>query len=165
MADGRETRATIDSETVKGLLLINGGGAVALLAFLPGLLQEPEFSSLSKAIIWAIFTFQCGLVFAVIHNRLRGLCSLEYANKPENRTDCSFFSKMSDKPCVCIFSRAFMWLSIVTFLLAGLIVLKAGLCHLNKTENSQSTVVHSSPNKALLVMYLEHSKSIFPADR
>ena len=62
MADGRETRATIDSETVRGLLLINGGGAVALLVFLPGVLQKPELEPLARAIIWAIFTFQAGLV-------------------------------------------------------------------------------------------------------
>lgn len=61
MADGRETRAGIDSETVRGLLLINGGGAVALLAFLPGILQKPEFESLARASIWGVFIFQLGL--------------------------------------------------------------------------------------------------------
>ena len=85
MADGRETRAGIDSETVRGLLLINGGGAVALLAFLPGVLQNPELKDLARAIIWAIFTFQAGLACAVIHNRFRRLCSLEYVTARENR--------------------------------------------------------------------------------
>lgn len=33
MADGRETRATIDSVTVRRLLLFKVGGAVARLAF------------------------------------------------------------------------------------------------------------------------------------
>jgi hypothetical protein len=35
MATGLEIRAQIDQENVKGLLLINGGAAVALLAALP----------------------------------------------------------------------------------------------------------------------------------
>ena len=58
MADGQEIRAGVDTETVRGLLLINGGGAIALLAFLPGVLLKPELESLARAIIWAVFTFQ-----------------------------------------------------------------------------------------------------------
>ena len=85
VGNGRETRAGIDSETVRGLLLINGGGAVALLAFLPGVLQKPEYESLARAIIWAVFTFQAGLALALIHNRFRRLCSFEYSKAPENR--------------------------------------------------------------------------------
>lgn len=42
MAPGLEIRAQIDSENVKGLLLINGGGAVALIAFLPAVIGKPE---------------------------------------------------------------------------------------------------------------------------
>lgn len=147
MADGRETRATIDTETVRGLLLVNGGGAVALLAFLPGLLMEAEFLSLSKATIYAIFTFQCGLIFAVIHNRLRGLCSLQYVKKKENRTPCSLFGKETEKPCVCLWSRGFMWGSISAFLLAGLIMLNAGLVHLNSRGVSSDEAVNVLPNQ------------------
>jgi len=125
MADGRETRAAIDSETVRGLLLINGGGAVALLAFLPGVLQKPEFESLARAIIWSVFTFQIGLAFAVVHNRLRRICSLEYAKK--DRKKCSLFGRELREPCVCHWSIGFMWGSIVSFLVAGAIVLNAGI--------------------------------------
>ena len=148
MADGRETRAAIDSETVRGLLLINGGGAVALLAFLPGVLQKPELLTLSKAIIWSIFTFQAGLAFAVVHNRFRRLCSLEYAKKPENRKTCHFLGKPLEQPCICHWSTGFMWSSIVAFLLAGLIVLCAGLTviggNVGATSASTTNVVAPS---------------------
>ena len=104
MADGRETRAAIDSETVRGLLLINGGGAVALLAFLSSIIGKPEFSVLSQAVIWASFLFQVGLVAAVVHNRFRRLCSLEYAKKQENRKQCTLFGRVLREPCICHWS-------------------------------------------------------------
>lgn len=125
MADGQEIRANVDTETVRGLLLINGGGAVALLAFLPGVLQKPELESLARAIIWAVFTFQLGLAFAVIHNRMRRKCSLEYAKK--ERVPCSICGIVLHEPCVCHWSIGFLWSSITAFLAAGIIVLVAGL--------------------------------------
>ncbi|MEW6164587.1 MAG: hypothetical protein AB1642_05965 [Pseudomonadota bacterium] len=128
MADGVELRAGIDAETVRGLLLINGGGAVALLAFLAGIIAKPELAVLARAIIWSVFTFQLGLVAAVIHNRFRRLCSLEYAKKPENRKKCSLFGHVFKEPCICHWSIGFMWASIGAFLIGGLLVLGAGLC-------------------------------------
>lgn len=153
MADGRETRATIDSETVKGLLLINGGGAVALLAFLPGVLQKSELASLARAIIYSVFTFQLGLVCAVIHNRFRRLCSMEYAK--EDLELCSFFGIKLKRPCICQWSIGFMWASIVLFLMAGVIVLVAGLGVVGVSTKSKTTPIEKSailikapPNKA-----------------
>jgi hypothetical protein len=75
---GIKIRAQIDTENVKGLLLINGGGAVALLAFLPAVLGKPEYAALAKAILWALLLFQFGLLTAIAHNRLRRVCSLVY---------------------------------------------------------------------------------------
>lgn len=136
MTDGRETRAAIDTETVRGLLLINGGGAVALLAFLPGVLQKPELDALSTAIMWSVFTFQVGLALAVVHNRFRRLCSLEYAKKAENRSVCAPFGKKSEQPCICHWSIGFMWCSVGAFLLAGIIVLNAGLNVIERESNT-----------------------------
>ncbi len=125
MTDGRETRAEIDHETVRGLLLVNGGGAVALLAFLPSVLQKPELELLARSIIWAVFTFQIGLACAVIHNRLRRKCSMAYAKK--DREACVLFGHQLKEPCVCHWSTGFMWGSIVAFVMAGAIMLNAGL--------------------------------------
>lgn len=147
MAEGRETRATIDSETVRGLLLINGGGAIALLAFLSGVIQEPRFAVLSLAIILAVFVFQLGLLFAVVHNRLRRLCSLEYAKMSANRKKCTFLGKQLKEPCVCHWSTGFMWASIVAFVFAGLLVLGAGLYVIEcQSQEEDST---AAPNKSL----------------
>lgn len=128
MSDGVEIRAGIDSETVRGLLLINGGGAVALLAFLSGIIEKPNLETLTRAIIWAVFIFQFGLAAAVVHNRFRRLCSLEYGKKPENRKKCTIFRYVIKEPCICYWSVIFMWCSVGAFILGGLLVLVAGLC-------------------------------------
>jgi hypothetical protein len=127
LAEGRETRAAIDSETVRGLLLINGGGAVALLAFLSGIIEKPDLEVLARAVIWSVFAFQIGLACAVIHNRFRRLCSLEFSKKAENRKKCTLFGRESTQPCICLWSVGFMWASIISFLSGGILVLCAGL--------------------------------------
>lgn len=76
MTSGKEIRSRIDSEQVRGLLLINGGAAVALIALIPYILEKPEFLILSRGIFIALILFQLGLVFAVVHNRQRRKCAL-----------------------------------------------------------------------------------------
>ena len=50
--NGKEIREGIDTETVKALLLINGGGAVALLTFAAAVLnRKDELGSLLRAIL------------------------------------------------------------------------------------------------------------------
>jgi hypothetical protein len=145
MVQGHEIRAIIDTETVRGLLLINGGGAVALLAFLPGVLQKPELECLGRAIILSIFTFQIGLVCAVVHNRFRRLCSLEFSKKPENRKKCTLFGRELKEPCICHWSTGFMWASIIAFLLAGVIVLVSGLSIVGvASKGSTKTILQPS---------------------
>lgn len=131
MASGLEIRAAIDTENVKGLLLINGGGAVALLAFLPAVLGKPEYAPLTKAILWGLLFYQVGLLSAVVHNHLRRVCSLVYeaaqANSPAHPAPCRLFKWVMREPCVCIWSRAFMWISALSFLAGGLLVIAGGL--------------------------------------
>jgi hypothetical protein len=135
MATGLEIRAQIDTENVKGLLLINGGGAIALLAFLPTVLGEPSYVFLARAILWALLTFQMGLLAAVIHNHLRRRCSLVYEQassfSPAHPDRCVVFGKKLKEPCVCMMSHAFMWFSVVSFFAAGVIVFVGGLCVLS----------------------------------
>lgn len=147
MADGQEIRAGVDTETVRGLLLINGGGAIALLTFLPGVLQKPELESLARAIIWAVFTFQLGLAFAVIHNRMRRKCSLEYAKK--ERVQCSIFGIVLREPCVCHWSIGFMWSSIMAFLAAGIIVLVAGLAVVGVMSEKREAAVEATKSESI----------------
>ena len=114
MTKGLEIRAQIDTELVKGLLIINGGGSIALLTFLPTILGKPEYLPLSKAVLWGLFSFQIGLVSAVIHNRLRRVCSLEFEKYNYNPPPCkvfpiSLFKFRNDAPCVCRASVMLMW--------------------------------------------------------
>ena len=160
MASQLEIRAQIDTELVKGLLLINGGGAIALLAFLPTVLGSPEFQALSRSILWALLTFQVGLLSAVIHNRLRRVCSSTYEAHGMNPPPCDVFPLnlvkfKHDKPCVCRASISFMWVSIICFFLAGVLVFQGGfkvLDNINAQKGAEVNISlqhHETYNKAL----------------
>lgn len=124
MTSGLEIRAQIDTENVKGLLLINGGGAVALLAFFPAILGKPQFEPLLRAVVWALLTFHVGIVGAVIHNRLRRVCSLHYERHRYSPPPCKSIPswlkiERLKQPCVCLRSLLFMWLSVICFVSGG----------------------------------------------
>jgi hypothetical protein len=124
MTEGQRIRAEIGTENVKGLLLINGGGAVALLAFLPYVLGKFEYQSFARHILWALLIYQFGLIAAVIHNHLRPKCSLRFESG--NVTGWAFMGRKFAEPGVCVASHGFMWLSAGAFVLAGLTVFLGG---------------------------------------
>ena len=159
MTDGVARRSAIDSDTVRGLLLINGGGAVALLAFLSSIIRDPDLTSLARAIIWATFLFQVGLVSAVIHNRLRRICSMEYA-KPQNRKACSLFGRQLKEPCVCHWSIGFLWASVIAFLVAGVVVLVAGL-HVVPVKQSSGPGIELSSTSLPRALTIRSSRTRF----
>lgn len=126
--NGKEIRAQIDTENVKGLLLINGGGAVALLAFLPSILNKPGYEPLTLAILWGLLIFQIGLITALIHNHLRRRCSLAYdCPKPKVK----LLGLGLEEPYVCHFSHIFMIASYGCFIIAGILIFCGGLKALN----------------------------------
>ncbi len=131
MPNGLEIRARIDSEVVKGLLLLNGGGAVALLALLPTIIAKPEFEQFSRAVLWALLLFVIGLISAVIHNRLRRLCSHEYERHNYSPPPGSIFGINLNQPRICFISICFMWISLGLFLVAGVIVFWGGIAVLS----------------------------------
>jgi hypothetical protein len=126
MTNGKQLRAQIDAESVRALLLGNGGAAVALLAFLPNI-QPAVAPMLGRAVVLALLLFQFGLAAAMVHNHLRRRCSLAYdlayASSPRGHSPCTVFGWVwSTEPCVCMFSWWFMWLSLLFFLLGGITV-------------------------------------------
>lgn len=127
MATGGETRAAIDTEAARGLLLVNGGGAVALLAFLSSIIDKPHLHTLVSAVMVAVFFLQVGLVAVVIHNRLRRLCSAQYALQKTRRGKCKLFGRELERPCLCHWSAWMFALSVFAFVSGGLIVLVVGL--------------------------------------
>lgn len=127
MTKGLEIRAQIDTEVVKGLLLLNGGGAVALLALLPTVIGKPGFEPLSRAILGGLLIFQFGLICAVIHNRLRRLCSLEHEKHNYTPPAGTILGFNLQRPRVCFLSIGLMWISLILFLGAGLLVFWGGI--------------------------------------
>ncbi|MDO8476660.1 MAG: hypothetical protein Q7W02_10820 [Candidatus Rokubacteria bacterium] len=140
MTKGLEIRAQIDTENVKGLLLINGGATVALLAFLPTVLDKPRYEWLARGILYALLTFQAGLIAAVVHNRLRRICSLLYEQHQYRPPPCEIFGKKLREPCVCHWSILFMWLSLAAFLTGSVTVFYGGLRSLEHGAASRSTM-------------------------
>ena len=114
--DGVKIRAQIDNEQIWALLLINGGGAVALISILPKVLDGKE---LVPPIIIGLLFLVAGLMFAVISNQFRRKCSLAH----ENNTPHGKFLRWSlVEPFSCWLGRKLMWASVACFGLAGLFV-------------------------------------------
>jgi hypothetical protein len=149
MTKGLEIRAQIDTENVKGLLLINGGAAIALLAFLPGILDKPEYESLARAILWSLLIFQVGLVFAVVHNRLRRICSLRYEQHDYQPPPCEIFGIKLGEPCVCSASIICMWLSVAAFAGGGFTVFQGGLESLDQRAKLVEKAKVTTPQDAM----------------
>lgn len=138
---GVEIRAQIDTETVKGLLLLNGGGAVALLAFLPATFSRPGLEPLTTAVVWALPSYLLGLAMAVAHNRFRRVCSNIYENHSYNPPRCRFLPRWikQNHPCVCAASVLLMWLSLLSFVSGGGLVFAGGIKAIGRPAPSQET--------------------------
>jgi len=156
---GVELRAQMDTENVKGLLLINGGAAVALLAALPHLIDKAAFEPLTRSILYGLLFYQVGLVAAVIHNRLRRLCSLVFEQHNFTPPACDrfvcrwlrqrFAFRWLKEPCVCQASIFFMWLALIAFVTGGLVVFEGGRRALNNRvvviQGTKTTTVEVPP--------------------
>jgi hypothetical protein len=88
---------------------------------------------LTVAVLSSLLIYQLGLVCAVVYNRLRRICSLEYERaqgySPQGAQPCkrAWLAWISTgEPCVCCVSISFYWASILLFILAGLIVVWGG---------------------------------------
>jgi hypothetical protein len=120
---GIDRRAEIDTETVRALLLANGGGAVALLAFLSTVFGTEGLRPLAPYVIAALALFMLGLVAAIVHNHLRRRCSLAYE---QGRPKARILGRECPEPGVCLWSWAMMYLSVGSFFLAGMVVCIGG---------------------------------------
>lgn len=145
MASGIEIRAQIDTENVKGLLLINGGASVALLAFLSATIEKPDSELFIRAILWGLLILQSGLVFAVIHNRLRRICCLRYEQHQFQPPPCKIWDFRFSEPCICQASTFFMWLSVLAFVAGGLTVFCGGI---NALDQKQATIERAKASQS-----------------
>jgi small-conductance mechanosensitive channel len=120
MSNGVDRRSQIDTETVKALLLVNGGGAVALLTLFGSVLGKNGYEALARAILVGVLIFMLGLVFAIVHNHLRRKCSLHYDVHKMRPPAGRLLWLQLHEPTICVVSIMFMWLTIITFFLAGM---------------------------------------------
>lgn len=127
LSEGVKIRAEIDNSLVKGLLLANGGGAVALLAFLKVVFEVKRLEPLAIYVIAALLIFHLGLVAALVHNKYRRDCSLVYENNAMRPPPGKLFGLTLKEPRVCGISKLFRFLSIAFFLLGGIVVSSGGL--------------------------------------
>jgi hypothetical protein len=135
MADGVSERARIDTETVRALLLANGGGAVALLAALIPALDRSGLDPLTHAILIGIFMMVLGVAFALAHNHLRARCSLVHERHNMNPPKERLFGVVPLwAPAVCCASAVCMWLSVATFVGAGGYVAWSGIATLSELQ-------------------------------
>lgn len=128
LSEGVKVRAQIDGEVVKGLILANGGGAVALIALMPNLIEK--YPTLALHTLWGLLGMFLGLIFAIVHNRYRRHCSLAYESAwRESRQPMpeKLFWFQLKSARVCGLSELFMWLSLTGFLAGGVCVLIGGL--------------------------------------
>lgn len=124
MADGVDIRAQIDTETVRSLLLVNGGFAGGLATLISPTLENPQLNALALGMVVAITVSGIGLFSATVHNRCRRKCSLEYDRGSTRAQPCKlpraleFIRSTLKEPCICTRSVVYMWISLACFCLA-----------------------------------------------
>lgn len=121
--EGMARRSAVDTETVRALLFMNGGGSVALLAFLPVTLSSVALQPLAGWILWALLFFLIGLVFTVTHNHLRRRCSIAWEYE---RPKAVLLGAALPEPWVCMWSWLAMWAGVASFLAGGVLVFVGG---------------------------------------
>jgi hypothetical protein len=144
MSNGVERRSQIDTETVKALLLINGGGIAALLTVFSQVLGKSGYEPLASEILVGVLIFMFGLVCAVIHNRLRRQCSLHYDLHNMRPPKGRLLRVQLWEPTVCSFSTAFMWLSIASFVVAGSYVAVRGIDIIGNLRAQQLIIIQKN---------------------
>ncbi|HEY7458150.1 MAG TPA: hypothetical protein VH765_05290 [Xanthobacteraceae bacterium] len=139
MSDQLEIRARMDTETARALLVANGGGAVAMLAVLPPVLDREGFEPLAQAILIGLLLMMFGVVLAIIHNDLRRRCSLVHQLHNMDPPKGKILGIDLWAPTVCCASVVCMWLSTATFVGAGTYVAVSGISTVSDVQKQKSS--------------------------
>lgn len=128
VSEGVKIRAQIDTESVRNVMLVNGGGSVALLALLPTILgTQLVFAVLLTLAIWLF-----GLTLAVTHSVLRRKCSLVHEKYGMNPPSGMPRLRINPKqPWVCWWAWQCLYASIVTFLIGGILMVSLSFANLD----------------------------------
>jgi hypothetical protein len=144
-SSGLERRAQIDADTVKALLLTNGGGAVALLGFVPAIIGRPELAPLASAALVGLVVLMFGLTAAIVHNICRRKCALVWEQHGWKPPKGTFLGITLWEPRICAVSTVCKWVSLAAFLSAGAYVATVGI----STLSTISHIGTDSTKKAL----------------
>ena len=150
MSNGIERRAQIDGETAKALLLINGGGAIALLSLFSTIVGKPGSEPLVWSILVSVFLMMLGLIFGVLHNYYRRQCSLQYEHHNMRPPKGVLLGFTLPEPRICFLSRVLLWASLLSFASAGGYVAYTGLRNidqLHKLGTAQPTLPNPAEKK------------------
>jgi hypothetical protein len=134
MSNGIDRRAQMDAETAKALLLINGGGVVALLSLFSALVGKQGTAVFLGAILTAVLVMMFGIVLAILHNYYRRQCSLLYDQLGLCPPAGTLFGFALSEPSVCRVSRIFLGLSLCCFVAGGAFVAAVGLKNLEQLQ-------------------------------
>lgn len=107
-------RENMDALTVKVLVALNGGGAIALLTFSSKVMGN---ESPKDAAFMGILILVAGLAAAVLYNVFRRQCSLAHAKRNDCRT-----------PCICHLGNACRAFSLALFVAGAALMPLAHLC-------------------------------------
>lgn len=128
VSEGVKIRAQIDAESVRNVMLVNGGGSVTLLALLPTILGTP----LVLGVLLSLAIWLFGLTIAVSHSVLRRRCSLVFEqhnmNPPPGRPR---FFITPNQPWGCWWGWLCLYTSILAFLIGGGVMVSVGFANID----------------------------------
>ncbi|MAK45430.1 MAG: hypothetical protein ACPH56_05595 [Spongiibacter marinus] len=134
----KKIRAQIDSETVRSVMLVNGGGSVALIALLPSIVGTP----LVFGVLLALSAWLLGLTLVVIHNILRRKCSEAYSVSGDKSPKAEArLCIRPNEPWVCWWSWKLLYTSIAAFFIGGVIMVGFGFIHVDELSKGQNSIV------------------------
>ena len=124
VTEGVVIRARLDMEIGKALILINGAGIIALLAFSSALIKDGANRSLLWPVLVGTWPLIFGLVFALAYLRFNRECSRIYENAHPNQP--------KPRPFECKCGTVSMFLSGVSFCTSAAILTIGIACQLSK---------------------------------
>jgi len=122
LSKGVELRANMDLEIARALILINGAGIIAILAFLQSTVEWVRYASFAKPAIVGIAFLVLGLLTSLLYIRFGRVCSLKYEQHAMRPPSSSLFGFDLGRPMPCAISAIMVYVSLISFCSASAVV-------------------------------------------
>ena len=142
-AGGGAQRNQMDVETLRGLLIANGGGAVALLIAVSSLLDRPGYEPLVYAMLIGIVVFMLGVVLAILFNFARR--QFQAQADQQGGTPAKFLGLKLWAPGSGVAYQLCLYLSLLCFIGTGVYVAVVGANTLSPTTTSSIKSAPGAP--------------------